>query len=154
MTRLSDEDYMQIALDQARDAAARDEVPVGAILVHRETGQIEAQDGNRCIELSDPSAHAETLVIREICKTYKTQRIPDFDLYVTLEPCTMCAAMIAFARIPRLIFGATDPKGGAVISGVKFFDQPTCHHKIEITSGVCADECSQILKDFFKQKRG
>ena len=153
MTRNDDHIYMQEALDQAYLAASRDEVPIGAVLVNPETGEIVAKNGNRTIELLDPSAHAEMLVIREQCKNEGAQRIPGYDLYVTLEPCTMCAAAIGFARIRRLVIGAIDPKGGGVFHGAKFFEQPTCHHKIEIESGILADECGQILKDYFKSKR-
>ena len=153
MPYLDDEYYMQEALKQAREAEKRDEVPVGAVLVDSKTGEIVAANGNRTIENSDPTAHAEIMVIREGCKKIGRQRIPDYDLFVTLEPCTMCTTAISFARIRRLVFGASDEKGGAVTSGIQFFDQPTCHHKIEVTHGVCADECSDILKFYFKKKR-
>lgn len=144
---------MQAALEEARLAAERDEVPIGAVLVDINSGEIVAQNGNRTIELSDPTAHAEILAIREVCKETEKQRIPDYDLFVTLEPCTMCAAAISFARIRRLVYGASDPKGGGVEHGVKFFDQPTCHHKIEIEKGTLANECGQILREYFKGKR-
>ena len=154
MTLQDDHTYMRAALEEAELARNRDEVPIGAVLVDARNGEIVARAGNRTIEQHDPTAHAEILVIREVCKKIGAQRIPDYHLYVTLEPCTMCAAAIAFARIPRLIIGATDEKGGGVLHGAKFFDQPTCHHNIEITHGVMADECATILKDFFKSKRG
>lgn len=144
---------MTAALEEAKAAAARDEVPVGAVLVHAQTGKIAARAGNRNIEMSDPSAHAEMLVIREMCKSEGVQRLPDYDLYVTLEPCTMCAAAISFARIRRLVIGATDPKGGGVLHGAKFYDQPTCHHRPVVTSGPLASDCGLILKDFFKVRR-
>ena len=153
MVLKDDNSYMALALEEARLAAERDEVPVGAILVDSKNGEIIAQNGNRTIEMADPTAHAEILCIREGTKKKGKQRIPEFDLYVTLEPCTMCAGAISFARIRRLIYGASDPKGGAIGHGIKFFDQPTCHHKIEIISGVLPNECSQILKDYFKKKR-
>lgn len=153
MSLQNDHTYMKAALEEAGLAETRDEVPIGAILIHRETGEIIARNGNRTIEQSDPTAHAEILVIREVCAKVGKQRIPDYDLYVTLEPCTMCTAAIAFARIPRLIIGAPDAKGGGVLHGAKFFDQPTCHHKIEVTHSIMQDECGQILKDFFKGKR-
>lgn len=153
MNMKDDHTYMAIALEEATLAESRDEVPIGAVLVERNSGEIVARNGNRTIELSDPTAHAEILVIREGCKITGKQRIPDYDLFVTLEPCTMCAAAISFARIRRIIFGASDPKGGGIKHGAKFFDQPTCHHKIEITDDIMADECGQILRDYFKKKR-
>ena len=134
-------------------AAARDEVPIGAVLVHRETGEIASAQGNRTIEHNDPTAHAEILAIRDLCEQLNTQRIPNYDLYVTLEPCTMCAAAIAFARIPNLYIGTLDEKGGGVLHGAKFYDQPTCHHKINVEHGFEAEKCSQILKNYFKSKR-
>ena len=150
---LDDNTYMAAALEEARLAAKRDEVPIGAVLVDITTGEIAARNGNRTIELADPTAHAEIMVIRDAARKSGKQRIPGYDLYVTLEPCTMCAAAISFARIRRLVFGAPDPKGGGVIHGAKFFDQPTCHHKIDIASGIMAEECGQILKDYFQTKR-
>ena len=122
-------------------------------MVDARNGEIVARAGNRTIEQHDPTAHAEILVIREVCKKIGAQRIPDYHLYVTLEPCTMCAAAIAFARIPRLIIGATDEKGGGVLHGAKFFEQSTCHHKIDVTHDVMEDGCGTILKDFFKSRR-
>ncbi len=153
MSSQDDHTYMRAALEEAELAAARDEVPIGAVLIDHTTGEIVARAGNRTIELNDPTAHAEILTIRELCKKMKSQRIPDYDLYVTLEPCTMCAAAISFARIRRLIIGAIDAKGGGVLHGTTFFEQPTCHHKIDITHGIMADECGNILKNFFKAKR-
>ncbi len=144
---------MNIALEEARKAQERDEVPIGAVLVDSKSGVIIAQNGNRTRELADPTAHAEVLVIREGCEKAGTQRIPDCDLYVTLEPCVMCAGAISFARIRTLYFGAQDPKGGAVIHGPEFFNQKTCHHKLEIHSGIFEEDCGQILKDFFAGKR-
>ncbi len=149
----NDHSYMRAALEEARLAAARDEVPIGAVIVDPATGEIIARNGNRTIEKSDPTAHAEIMVIRAACDKMGKQRIPDFDLYVTLEPCTMCAGAIAFARIRRLIYGVPDSKGGGIAHGAKFFEQNTCHHKIEITNGIAAEECGQILKDYFKEKR-
>lgn len=134
-------------------ASAHDEVPIGAVLVHGESGEIVASQGNRTIANADPTAHAEILAIRELCKKLGVQRIPEYDLYVTLEPCTMCASAISFARIRRLVIGADDAKGGGVLHGAKFYEQPTCHGKPEISNGVLAEECGQILKDFFKKKR-
>lgn len=145
--------YMRSAMEEAIAAGLRGEVPIGAVLVDRRTGDIAARAGNRTRELNDPSAHAELLVIRAVCEQAQAQRIPDYDLYVTLEPCTLCAAAIAYARIPRLVYGARDEKGGAVDSGVKFYAQPTCHHKITVESGVLADESAALLKQFFKERR-
>jgi len=144
---------MRAALEEAKKAAARDEVPVGAVIVDPATGEIVARAGNRTTELSDPSAHAEMLAIRQLCETLGQQRIPGYDLYVTLEPCTMCAGAIAFARLRRVVFAATDEKGGAVESGVRFFDQPTCHHRPDIQSGLMGEEGGLLLKNFFKEKR-
>ncbi len=109
--------------------------------------------GNRSIETSDPSAHAEMLAIRQLCGKLSAQRIPEYDLYVTLEPCTMCAGAISFARIGRVVYGASDPKGGALAHGAKFFELPTCHHRPEVTSGILADECGEDLRAFFRARR-
>ena len=142
---------MDIALEEARAAADRGEVPVGAVVVH--DGQILARSGNRTLELNDPSGHAEILVIREACSKLQSQRLPDCDLYVTLEPCTMCAAAISFARIRRLYFAADDPKGGAVQNGVNFFQQPSCHHSPDWYSGLSEQVAAEILREFFKSRR-
>ncbi|MCB1783882.1 MAG: nucleoside deaminase [Alphaproteobacteria bacterium] len=144
---------MAAAMEEAKRAYARDEVPIGAVLVDPATGKIAARAGNETIARHDPTAHAEILVIREVCEQQSAQRIPGYDLYVTLEPCAMCAAAISFARIRRVIFAACDPKGGAILHGPKFFEQPTCHHRAQILPGPRAEDASQILKDFFKQKR-
>lgn len=144
---------MQAALEEANKAAGRGEVPIGAVLVDAATGDIVSRQSNKTRELCDPTAHAEVLCIREICSWNEAQRSPGYNLYVTLEPCAMCAAAIAFARFDRIIFGASDPKGGGILHGGKFYEQPTCHHRPEITSGILAEECGQILKDFFKAKR-
>lgn len=144
---------MRIALEEAKKAAERDEVPIGAILVDKDK-KILAKSGNRTREMDDPTAHAEILCIREACHKAGAQRIPQTTLYVTLEPCTMCAAAISYARIENVIFAATDEKGGGIVSGAKFYEQPTCHHKPSIRHGLINDETSQILKDFFKSKRG
>ena len=143
--------FMDAALEEARAAAERGEVPVGAVLVHN--GKVIARAGNRTLELNDPSAHAELLVIRDACRHLQSQRLPDCDLYVTLEPCTMCAAAISFARIRRLYFSADDPKGGAVQNGVCFFDQPTCHHSPEWYSGLSEQVAAEVLTHFFKSRR-
>ena len=143
--------FMKIALEEAQAAAKRDEVPIGAVIVRE--GVLIARDGNRTRERHDPTAHAETLVIREACKMAGAQRIPDCDLYVTLEPCAQCAAAASFARIRRLVFAAPDPKGGGVLHGPKFYEQPTCHHRPAVTDGVSAEESSALLKSFFAGKR-
>lgn len=143
--------FMHAAMEEAKRAGERDEVPIGAIITHN--GAIIAANGNRTRELNDPTAHAEILVIREACKILGTQRIPDCNLYVTLEPCTMCAAAISFARIKNLTFAAPDPKGGGILHGAQFFSQPTCHHKINITHGIMNEEASTLLTAFFKNKR-
>lgn len=144
---------MRAALEEAKKAALRDEVPIGAVMVHFKSGAIEASHGNRTRKYNDPTAHAEILCIRDVCAKNKAQRIPEYDLYVTLEPCAMCTAALSFARIRRVIFGAPDPKGGGILHGGKFYEQPTCHHRPEIISGILAEECSEILKKFFKTKR-
>lgn len=150
---MNDTKYMTFALEEARHAAARGEVPIGAILVDPASGQIIARNGNRTRELADPTAHAEILVIRDACKIAGAQRIPGFDLYVTLEPCAMCAAAISFARIHRVIFGAPDPKGGGIVHGGKFFNQPTCHHRPDVIGPVMENDCGIILKEFFQSRR-
>ncbi|MGA0561912.1 nucleoside deaminase [Ancylobacter sp. VNQ12] len=142
---------MALALEQAAEAGVRGEVPVGAVLVR--DGVVLAADGNRTRELSDPSAHAEMLVIRAAAATLGSDRLPDCDLYVTLEPCTMCAGAIAWARLRRLYYGAADPKGGAVESGVRFFAQPTCHHRPDIYGGLGESEAARLLRDFFAGRR-
>lgn len=150
--RETDEHYMALALGQARKAAERGEVPIGAVLVHGETGTV-IEGGNNTILKSDPTAHAEIEAIRAACAREGAQRIPAYDLFVTLEPCAMCAAAISFARIRRVVFGAIDPKGGGILHGGKFFDQPTCHHRPQIAH-LPTEACGQILKDFFQRKRG
>jgi len=143
---------MELALAEARAAAARGEVPVGAVLVGT-NGDIVARAGNRTRELNDPSAHAEMLVIREACRVLGSERLNDHDLYVTLEPCAMCAAAISFARIRRLYFGAGDEKGGGVEHGARFFGQPTCHHAPEVYGGIAERDCADLLKSFFRERR-
>ncbi len=145
--------HMELALSEARLAAARGEVPVGAVVVAPD-GRVVATAGNRTRELSDPTAHAEVLALREACRALQSERLPDHDLYVTLEPCPMCAAAISFARIRRLYYGAADPKGGGVEHGARVFSQPTCHHTPEIYPGLGEDEASLILKSFFTERRG
>ena len=148
MTKAS---FMEHALEEAHLASKRGEVPVGAVLVYK--GEIIARNGNRTLADKDPSAHAEILVIREGAKKLNNERLYDCDLYVTLEPCPMCAGAISFARIKRLYFGASDPKSGAIESGVRFFSDATCHHKPEVYSGILESDCALILKTFFKTKR-
>jgi tRNA(Arg) A34 adenosine deaminase TadA len=143
--------FMLEALAEAEAAAARGEVPIGAVIV--QDGKVIARNGNRTIELNDPTAHAELLAIREACHVLGSQRLAGCDLYVTLEPCPMCAAAISFARIRRLYYGADDPKGGAVESGVRFYADPTCHHVPEVYSGLAEQESGRILRDFFGAKR-
>ncbi len=142
---------MEIALQEASAAAGRDEVPVGAAIAHE--GKIVARAGNRTRELNDPTAHAEMLAIRQACAELGQERLAGAELYVTLEPCAMCAAAISFARIGRLYFGAADPKGGAVENGVRFFSSPTCHHAPEIYSGIGEREAAILLRDFFAKRR-
>ncbi|WP_026221229.1 nucleoside deaminase [Ancylobacter sp. FA202] len=142
---------MRLALLEAARAATRGEVPVGAVLV--KDGTVLAADGNRTRELSDPSAHAEMLVIRAAAARLGNDRLTDCDLYVTLEPCTMCAAAISFARLRRVYYGAADPKGGAVESGVRFFAQPTCHHRPDVYGGLGESEAASLLRGFFAGRR-
>ncbi|MEP9366843.1 nucleoside deaminase [Xanthobacter sp. VNH20] len=142
---------MQMALNEARAAAERGEVPVGAVLVRGST--VVARDGNRTRELADPTAHAEMQVLRAGAKLLSAERLLSCDLYVTLEPCAMCAAAISFARIRRLYYGAPDPKGGAVESGPRFYTQPTCHHAPEVYGGIAERQAADVLRAFFKDRR-
>ena len=144
--------FMQLALDEAEQAGARGEVPVGAVLVSTQ-GKVLAQNGNRTIELADPTAHAELLVIREAAREIISERLQGCDLYVTLEPCTMCATAISFARIRRLYFAAPDPKSGGVEHGARFFSQPTCHHTPEVYGGIDESRAGELLKRFFADRR-
>lgn len=150
---MTDEEYMKIALKEAKKAFQKDEVPIGAVLVNPQTQEIVAKAFNRTEYGTDVTSHAEILVLRKACKKLKTKRLWGLDLYVTLEPCTMCAAAISFARIRKIIFGAIDEKGGAVASGVKFYQSKTCHYKPEVVSGVLEEESALLLKSFFKSKR-
>lgn len=144
--------FMDMALEEGRAAGLRGEVPVGAVVVSP-TGGVVARAGNRTRELADPTAHAEIVAIRAACAALGSQRLVDHDLYVTLEPCAMCAAAISFARIRRLYFGASDPKGGGVVHGGRFFGQPTCHHAPEVYDGIGEAEAAALLKDFFAARR-
>jgi tRNA(adenine34) deaminase len=142
---------MDIALEEARAAAGRGEVPVGCVIVS--DGVIVARAGNRTLADRDPTAHAELLAIRAAAAALGTERLTSCDLYVTLEPCAMCAGAISFARIRRLYYGAADLKGGAVDNGVRFFASPTCHHRPEVYGGMGEADASAMLKDFFKARR-
>lgn len=143
--------FMDIALEEARAAAQRGEVPIGAVVVRDET--VLARAGNRTRERNDATAHAEIEAIRIASAIVGSERLTDADLYVTLEPCTMCAAAISFARIRRLYYGAADPKGGAVESGVRFYSSPTCHHVPDVYSGFAETEAGEILRQFFRNRR-
>jgi tRNA(adenine34) deaminase len=142
---------MELAIEEARAAGLRGEVPVGGVIVRG--GDVLARAGNRTLADRDPTAHAELLAIRQAAAALGTERLIDCDLYVTLEPCAMCAAAMSFARIRRLYFGAADPKGGAVESGVRFFSQPTCHHRPKVYGGINESECAGLLKEFFQARR-
>ena len=143
--------FMQIAIEEARAAAARGEVPVGCAIVR--SGTVIARAGNRTIADRDPTAHAELVAIRAASAALGSERLADCDLYVTLEPCAMCAAAMSFARIRRLYFGAADPKGGAVEHGVRFFAAPTCHHRPDVLSGMGEAEAAEQLQAFFAARR-
>jgi len=143
--------FMDVALEQARAAATRGEVPVGAVVV--KDGQIIAAAGNRTRELSDPTAHAEVLAIRAACRALGSERLVGADLYVTLEPCPICAGAISAARIARLYYGAADPKSGGVAQGARVFTHPQCHHAPQVYDGIAAGDSEQLLKQFFAGKR-
>lgn len=151
---MNDAEAIALALEEAKSAAARGEVPVGAVLLSAD-GSVLARDGNRILELKDPTAHAEMLVMRAGAKALGNERLIGSTLYVSLEPCAMCAGAMAMARIGRLVFAACDPKGGAVLHGPRFFEQPTCHHRPQITqTEPHAMEAGEILKNFFRARRG
>jgi tRNA(Arg) A34 adenosine deaminase TadA len=143
---------MDLALEEAKRARELGEVPIGAVVVSAE-GEVLASAGNRTLAMRDPTAHAELLAIRAACEKLGSERLTGCDLYVTLEPCAMCAAAISFARIRRLYFGAADPKGGAVEHGPRFFSQPTCQHAPEIIGGICETRAAKLLKQFFAKRR-
>ena len=143
--------FMEAAFAEAEAAGRRGEVPIGAVVAR--DGIVLASAGNRTRELNDPTAHAEILAIREACAAMGSERLPEADLYVTLEPCPMCAAAISFARIRRLYFGAADEKGGAVVSGGRYFAQPTCHHAPDIYPSIAEMRSAELLKAFFRQRR-
>ena len=140
-----------MALDEARAAGSRGEVPVGCVVVR--DGEVVARAGNRTLADHDPTAHAELIAIRAAAAALGTERLVDCDLYVTLEPCAMCAAAMSFARIRRLYFGAPDPKGGAVENGVRFFSAATCHHRPDVYIGINESESAVLLKEFFAARR-
>lgn len=144
---------MDIALEEARAAGARGEVPIGAVIVDGINGSVVARAGNETRALNDPTAHAEILAIRRAAEALGAERLSGCDLYVTLEPCTMCAAAISFARLRRLYFGAEDPKGGGVAHGARFFAQPTCHHRPEVYGGIHETAAAALLREFFAAKR-
>jgi tRNA(adenine34) deaminase len=145
--------FMQLALAEAESAASLGETPVGAVVVSP-TGDVAARAHNMVIARCDPTAHAELLAIRQACAAAKSERLPGYDLYVTLEPCAMCAAAISFARIRRLYFGALDEKGGAVENGVQFFSSRACHHAPEVYGGIGEAEATALLRGFFRGLRG
>ena len=143
--------FMDMALQEARAAGIRGEVPVGCVIVRN--GEAIARAGNRTLADHDPTAHAEIIAIRQAAHSIRSERLEDCDLYVTLEPCAMCAGAVAFARIRRLYYGAADAKGGAVDNGVKFFASPTCHHRPEVYGGLAEAEAGSLLKEFFRERR-
>jgi len=143
--------FMAMALEEARAAGEAGEVPVGCVIVRG--GAVIARAGNRTLTARDPTAHAELVAIRQAAALLGSERLDDCDLYVTLEPCAMCAGAVSFARIRRLYYGAADPKGGAVDNGVKFFASPSCHHRPDVYGGLAEAEASALLKDFFRERR-
>ena len=145
-------DFMALALKEAEAAGRRGEVPVGAVVAGGD--MVVASAGNRTRELADPTAHAEMVAIREACRKLSSERLTGHDLYVTLEPCAMCAGAISFARLRRLYFGTADEKGGAVVNGVRFFASPTCHHIPDIYPGIAETDAALLLKDFFRERQG
>jgi tRNA(adenine34) deaminase len=143
--------FMDLALAEARAAGKRGEVPIGCVIARG--GTVLARAGNRTLGDRDPTAHAEIVAIRQAAALLGSERLDDCDLYVTLEPCAMCAGAVAFARIRRLYYGAADAKGGAVDNGVKFFASPTCHHRPEVYGGLAEAEAAALLKEFFQERR-
>lgn len=153
MTEDDKTDYMIQALAAAKNAAAQGEIPVGAVVVDGKSGAVLAAAGNETESANDPAAHAEILALRQACALRGSPRLPECDLYVTLEPCPMCATAISFARLRRVYFGAYDPKGGGVDHGPRIFTQPTCHHRPEVYGGIHEQDCASLLKVFFREKR-
>jgi tRNA(adenine34) deaminase len=147
-----DAEFLTAALMEAKAAGERGEVPIGAVLVSREGGII-ARTGNRIVETHDPTAHAEILAIREAAKRLGNERLLGTTLYVTLEPCAMCAGAISLARVERLVYAAADPKGGAIEHGPRYFAQPTCHHRPIVERGGDADQAGRLLREFFRARR-
>jgi tRNA(adenine34) deaminase len=143
--------FMEMALQEARAAGERGEVPVGCVIVRG--GEVVSRAGNGTLATRDPTAHAEMIAIRQAAAALGSERLDDCDLYVTLEPCVMCAGAVSFARIRRLYYAAGDPKGGAVDNGVQFFTSPTCHHRPEVYGGMAEAEAGNLLKQFFKERR-
>lgn len=144
---------MDLALEEAKAAALRGETPVGAVIYDPATGEVLAKAGNRVRELHDPTAHAECLVIREACQELANERLQGLDLYVTLEPCPMCAGVISAARIARVYYGASDPKSGGIEHGPRLFSHPQAHHKPQIYPGISEAQASKLLTEFFQDKR-
>ena len=145
-------EFMHEALAEARTAAASGEVPIGAVLVHE--GKILARAGNRTIRDCDPTAHAEIVVLREAARVLRNYRLADTTLYVTIEPCSMCAGAMIQARVPRLVYGADEPRGGAVQSCFEVLSHPDLNHRVEVVSGVLAEDCSAVIRSFFADRRG
>ena len=145
--------FMDLALEQAQLAADRGEVPVGAVVVDGESNEVLAKSGNRVLELKDPTAHAEMLALREAASNVESERLTDAHIYVTLEPCPMCATAISFARIRRVYYGAPDTKGGGIDHGPRIFSQATCHHKPEVYGGINESAAAALLRDFFSARR-
>lgn len=149
---MTDEEAIALALAEAKSAGVRGEVPVGAVLLAAD-GELLAADGNRILEQRDPTAHAEMLVLRAGAARLGNERLLGTALFASLEPCAMCAGAIAMARVARLVFAADDPKGGAVLHGSRFFDQPTCHHRPKVARAGDAEQAGKVLKDFFRARR-
>jgi tRNA(Arg) A34 adenosine deaminase TadA len=149
---MNDDQAIALALAEAQAAGARGEVPVGAVLLSAD-GKVLARDGNRIVERRDPTAHAEMLILRAAALGLGNERLAGTTLYVSLEPCAMCAGAISMARVARLVFAAEDPKGGAVLHGPRFFEQPTCHHRPEVVRAGDAEEAGRLLKSFFQARR-
>jgi tRNA(Arg) A34 adenosine deaminase TadA len=154
MTSDRDHHFMGLALAQAQAAAAAGETPVGAVIVDPTTDRVIAEAGNAPIGDADPTGHAEIRALRRAATALENYRLTGLELYVTLEPCAMCAGAISHARIGRVIYGASDPKGGAIAHGPRFFEQPTCHWRPEVTAGVRGEEAGAMLKAFFRARRG